>query len=205
MIAQIAVGVVGIFLVRGYLSLKPAPPKVCGTPGGPPVTSPRIKLRDGRYLAYKESGVSREKAKYKIILVHGFDSSKDLSLSISQDLIEEFQIYFLLYDRAGYGESDPYPERSVKSEAYDMEELGDKLQIGPKFHVVGISMGAYPVWGCLRYIPDRLSGAGLVVPSVNYWWPSLPAETSRTIRRLTAQDRRTFRIAHYAPPWLFNW
>lgn len=72
-----------------------------------------------------------------------------------QELVEELSIYFLFFDRAGYGESDPYPSRSVKSEAFDIQELADKLQIGSKFYVIGISMGAYPIWGCLKYIPHR--------------------------------------------------
>ncbi len=71
-----------------------------------------------------------------------------------QETLQELSIYFLFFDRAGYGESDPYPSRSVKSEAYDIQELADKLQIGPKFHVIGVSMGAYPVYACLKYIPD---------------------------------------------------
>ncbi len=72
-----------------------------------------------------------------------------------QELVEELQIYFLFFDRAGYGESDPNPSRSVKSDAYDIQELADKLQIGSKFYVIGISMGAYPVYGCLKYLPQR--------------------------------------------------
>lgn len=72
-----------------------------------------------------------------------------------QELIYDLGIYFLYFDRAGYGESDPYPSRSVKSEAYDIEELADKLQIGKKFYIIGMSIGAYPVWGCLKYIPHR--------------------------------------------------
>lgn len=72
-----------------------------------------------------------------------------------QELIEEMGIYFLLFDRAGYGQSDPNPSRTVKSEAYDIQELVDKLQIGLRFYVIGISMGAYPVYSCLKYIPHR--------------------------------------------------
>ena len=71
------------------------------------------------------------------------------------ELIEDLGIYFLSYDRAGYGESDPYPSRSIKSEAYDIQELADKLQIGPRFYVIGISLGACAVYGCLKYIPHR--------------------------------------------------
>lgn len=72
-----------------------------------------------------------------------------------QELIEELGIYFLHFDRAGYGESDPHSSRSVKSEAYDIQELADKLEIGDKFYIIGMSMGGYPVWSCLKYIPHR--------------------------------------------------
>lgn len=81
--ASLFVTVTG-FAVYAYRSLNPPPPKRCGTPNGPPVTSPRIRLSDGRNLAYKERGVPKEIAKYKVILVHGFDSSKDIYLPLSQ-------------------------------------------------------------------------------------------------------------------------
>ncbi|KAK1587680.1 hypothetical protein Q3G72_015769 [Acer saccharum] len=124
-----------------------------------------------------ETGVSKEVAKHKVIIIHGFDSSKDLHLPISQELIKEFKIYFLFFDRPGYGESDSDPSCSFKSEAYDVQELADKL----------------------------LSGAALVVPFVHYWWPCLPANLSiESFKRLPLQDQMTFRIAHYTP-WLFYW
>ncbi|KAG6761913.1 hypothetical protein POTOM_035154 [Populus tomentosa] len=135
--------------------IQPPPPNICGLPGGPPVTSPRIKLSDGRYLAYRERGVAKEKSEFKIIMVHGFDNSKDMALVASQELILELRIYFLSFDRAGYGESDPNPNRSVKSDTFDIQELADKLQLGSNFYVLGISMGGYPTWGCLKYIPNR--------------------------------------------------
>jgi hypothetical protein len=53
---------------------------------GPHITSPapRIKLRDGRHLAYREYGIPKEKAKYKIVVVHGYESSKDETFPASQ-------------------------------------------------------------------------------------------------------------------------
>lgn len=72
-----------------------------------------------------------------------------------QELIEKLGIYFLLYDRAGYGDSDPNSKRSLKSEAYDIQELADQLKLGPKFYVIGVSMGSYPAWSCLKHIPHR--------------------------------------------------
>lgn len=64
------------FLAWAYQVIRPPPPKICGTADGPPVTAARIKLRDGRHLAYEEHGVPRDVAKYKIIDIHGFDSCR---------------------------------------------------------------------------------------------------------------------------------
>ena len=62
-----------VFLAWAYKATQPPPPKICGSPDGPPVTATRIKLSDGRHLAYKEHGVPKETAKYKIVYVHAFD------------------------------------------------------------------------------------------------------------------------------------
>lgn len=206
MTVKVAVAVVVCLIGWAYVAiLKPPPTKVCGTPGGPPVTSPRVRLSDGRHLAYKEAGVPKEDAKYKVVIMHGYASSKDFNLIFSQELIDDLQIYLLSFDRAGYGESDPHPKRSVKSEAFDTQELADILHIGNKFYVIGISMGGYPAWSCLNYIPHRLSGAALVVPVANFWWPSVPTSLSKeTLSSLPLQDRWAIRVAHYTP-WLFNW
>ncbi|KAF8110318.1 hypothetical protein N665_0085s0046 [Sinapis alba] len=160
-----------------------------------------VKLRDGRFLAYRESGVPKEEAKYKIILVHGFGRSKDLNFSASKELVEELGVYLLFYDRSGYGESDSNTKHSLKSEVDDIEELADQLEIGPKFYLIGFSMGAYPTWGCLKHIPHRLSGVAFVAPVVNYLWPSLP-------KKLIKNDYRGsllkwgLRLSKFAPRML---
>ena len=64
------------FLAWAYQAIQPPQPNKCGSPGGPPVTATRIKLSDGRHLAYKEHGVPKNEAKYKIVYVHGFDSCR---------------------------------------------------------------------------------------------------------------------------------
>lgn len=64
-------------------------------------------------------------------------------------------MYIVSFDRPGYGESDPDPNRTVKSLALDVEELADKLGMGAKFYVMGFSMGGQAVWGCLKFIPHR--------------------------------------------------
>ncbi|CAH1444032.1 unnamed protein product [Lactuca virosa] len=84
MIAKVAIVVVGGFLGWIYTRIKPPPPRVYGSPGGPPITSARIQLNDGRHLSYREWGVSKDKANNKIIVTHCFYISKDMKLLISQ-------------------------------------------------------------------------------------------------------------------------
>ncbi|KAJ1390260.1 Alpha/Beta hydrolase fold [Sesbania bispinosa] len=155
-----------------------------------PVVSPRIKLRDGRHLAYIERGVPKDIAKYKIIIVHGFGSSKEMNFLAPQELIDELGIYLLQYDRAGYGESDPNPKRSLKSEALDIQELADQLEIGAQFYVIGVSMGSYATWSCLKYLPHR--------------WPSLPGSLIREDYRRKLV-RWALWLANYCPTLLHWW
>lgn len=192
-------------IALAYQAIKPPPSKICGSPNGPPVTSSRIKLKDGRHLAYTESGIPKEKAKHKIIFIHGFDSCKYDMFPLSQEVVQELGVYVLSFDRAGYGESDPNPKQSEKSTALDIEELADQLERGSKFYVIGYSIGGEIIWACLKHIPHRLMGAAIVAPFSNYWWPGLPANSSReAYDQQLLQDKWAVRVAHYAP-WLVYW
>ncbi|KAF5446294.1 hypothetical protein F2P56_031931 [Juglans regia] len=208
MLKRITVVLLIGLLAWAYQATYPPPPSICGSPGGPPVTAPRIKLRDGRRLAYKENGVSKEVAKYKIIFIHGFGSTRHdtvIAANLPPEFIEGLGLYIVSFDRPGYGESDPDPKRSVKSLALDIEELADQLGFGSKFYVIGLSMGGQVVWGCLKYIPHRLAGATLLAPVVNYWWQGFPANLStEAYNKQPPQDQWTLRVAHYIP-WLTYW
>ncbi|CAN6983460.1 hypothetical protein Bca4012_005652 [Brassica carinata] len=201
-------GVVRLVLSVGvlacvYQSVQPPPPKMFTA-----VTSPRIKLRDGRHLAYKELGAPREEAKFKMIYIHGFDSCMHDSFffhNLLPALLEELKICIVSFDRPGYGESDPDPNRTPRSIAFDIEELADGLGLGPKFSVIGFSMGGQIIWSCLHYIPHRLGGAAMVAPVVNYWWRNLPAKLSKeALSLMLPRDQWMLRVAHYAP-WLTSW
>ncbi|CAH8346205.1 unnamed protein product [Eruca vesicaria subsp. sativa] len=191
-----------LFTACFYQSIQPPPVKTFS------VTSPRVKLRDGRHLAYKEHGVSRDIARYKIVYIHGFDSCRHdayFSNSISQGLVEELMIYSVSFDRPGYGESDPDPNRTPRSIALDIEQLADGLGLGPKFYVLGFSLGGQITWSCLHYIPHRLAGVTLVAPVINFWWRNLPVNMSKeALSALLPRDRWALRVAHYMP-WLTYW
>ncbi|CAK8562028.1 unnamed protein product [Lathyrus sativus] len=203
----VAVLVIG-FLAWAYQVTQPPPPNICGSPDGPPITAPRIKLRDGRHLAYKEHGVPKDEAKYKIISIHGFTSCRHDTVvadTLSPDVVKDLGVYFVSFDRPGYGESDPDPNRTLKSIALDVEELADQLGLGSKFYVVGVSMGGQVVWNCLKHIPHRLAGAALLAPVVNFWWPDLPANlAAEAYSQYKLRDRWAIRVAHYTP-WLTYW
>ncbi|CAN6703603.1 unnamed protein product [Malus baccata var. baccata] len=192
-------------LAWAYQAARPPPPNICGSPGGPPVTASRIRLRDGRFLAYKEHGVPKQVAKYKIIFVHPFFSSRHDPIIATTEVIEDLGVYIVSFDRPGHGESDPDPKRTTKSLALDIEELGDQLELGSKFYVIGYSMGEQVIWKCLQYIPHRLVGAALIAPVINYWWPGLPANLSSYVyKKQPPQDQWALRAAHYIP-WLTYW
>jgi len=78
-----------------------------------------------------------------------------MPICFSQELAESLGVYIVSFDRPGYGESDPDPSRTPKSIALDIEELADQLELGPKFYVIGFSMGGEIIWACLKYIPHR--------------------------------------------------
>ncbi|XP_052623597.1 uncharacterized protein LOC128128875 [Lactuca sativa] len=110
-------------------------------------SSGRIKLSDGRYLAYKERGVPKNESTYRVVIVHGFASNKEMNFMATQKLMDELGIYLEQFDRAGYGDSDPNPKRSFKSESSDIQELADQLQLdifGVKLHKWGSEMTELP-------------------------------------------------------------
>ncbi|GJX33731.1 alpha/beta hydrolase fold protein [Tanacetum coccineum] len=197
-----------LFCAWVYQTAIPPPPKTLGSPDGLLITSSRIKLHDGRYLAYEESGVPKDKAKSKVIFLHGFGCSKynnPYVTGASPGVVEELGVYTVAIDRPGYGESDPDPNRTIKSMAFDIEELADELNLGPKFYVIGHSMGGMIVWSCLKYIPHRLAGAVLIAPGINFWWPNMPSNlTNEAFSRQVKQDQWSYRVAHYVP-WLSYW
>ena len=58
----------------------------------------------------------------------------------------------------------------------------------------------------IGYIIYRLVGACLVVPFVNYWWPSIPpALAKQSFRKLPRLFQFTYGIAHYTPLIYYWW
>ena len=104
------------------------------------------------------------------------------------------------FDRAGYGQSDPNPKRSIKSDVEDVEDVADGLKLRPKFYVIATSIGGYTGWGLLKYKPERLAGIALSAPVVNFWWPGLPkSELTKAWDTQRIGDKMSLSITHYLP------
>ncbi|KAK7257737.1 hypothetical protein RIF29_31932 [Crotalaria pallida] len=168
-----------------------------------PPTADCIVLPDGRFMAYKERGVSAEKARFSIIAPHTFLSSRLAGIpGVKDSLLEEFGIHLLTYDLPGFGESDPHPKRNLESSATDMAFLADALGV-IKFWVVGYSSGSMHAWAALRYIPDRLAGAAMFAPMVNPYDPIMTREERRrTWSKWTRKRQFLYFLARRCPRFL---
>lgn len=205
-VAGVVVVGVGMFITWLHRSVPPPPPKICGSPDGPPVTALRVKLKDGRHVAYKEFGVPRDIAQYKVIFVHGFNGSRHLAPDFSKAFLEKHSIYVVSFDRAGYGQSDPNPSRNIKSEAQDIEQLADLLELGSTFYLLPESIGGYSGWSCLKYIPHRLAGVGMIVPVTNFWWKCFSKEEfKQAFGTQVLMDRLFLRVVRHLPWLTYFW
>ncbi|KAG0477051.1 hypothetical protein HPP92_013892 [Vanilla planifolia] len=133
-----------------------------------PPNASLIQLPDGRFMAYKEQGVSTKRARFTMIAPHSFLSSRLAGIpGIKESLLEEFGVRFITYDLPGFGESDPHPSRNLNSSAIDMLHLANAVGVMDKFWVLGYSGGGMHAWAAVRYIPHRLAGVAMFAPMIN--------------------------------------
>ncbi|KAI5665333.1 hypothetical protein M9H77_24656 [Catharanthus roseus] len=170
----------------------------------PPPSAVRIQLPDGRYLAYHELGVPADRARFSLIVPHGFISSRLAGIpGIKLSLLEEFGVRLVTYDRPGFGESDPHPDRNHNSSAVDMLQLAESVGIKDKFWILGYSDGAMHAWAALKYIPQRVAGAAMFAPLVNPYDSSMTKEEmSRTWEKWTRKRKFMYYLARRFPKLL---
>lgn len=170
----------------------------------PPPTAVCVLLPDGRSLAYHELGVPAGRARYTIIVVHGFLFSRLAGVpGINLSLLEEYGVRMVSYDRPGYGESDPHPDRSLNSSAHDILHLADATGVKDKFWILAYSDGAMHAMAALNYIPERIAGAALFAPMVNPYDSSMiKEEATRTWEKWTRRRKFMFYLARRCPKLL---
>ncbi|CAI5989409.1 unnamed protein product [Closterium sp. NIES-65] len=200
-VVALIIAIWAVFIFRAIQ----APPPIPLTDAD--VTSPRVRLSDGRHVAYHEMGAAADVAKYQVLVVHAWQTCRLSMLpNITQEFLEANGIRLVSYDRAGYGQSDPNPGRTLQSDVRDAAEVATLVGLGEKFYLVATSMGTYVALGALRYIPHRLKGLTIISVVGNLWDPTWPKhEFTATWQQMPVQDRITLLLARHVPSLLHVW
>ncbi|KAL2933895.1 hypothetical protein RDABS01_017014 [Bienertia sinuspersici] len=169
-----------------------------------PPSASTILLPDGRHIAYHEQGVPGNKARFTLISPHAFLSSRLSGIpGIKASLLEEFGVRLITYDLPGFGESDPHPSRDLNSSAIDVLHLANALGLNDKFWLFGYSSAAMHAWATIKYLSNRVAGAGFVAPMINPYESSMTKEeTSKTWGSWEQRRKFMFSTARRLPSFL---
>ena len=122
------------------------------------------KARDGRKLAFVRRGAEDG---VPVIVCHGTPGSRR-TRHPDPEMYERHGVKMVVYDRPGYGESDPHIGRSVADAAPDIDAIADELGFD-RFAVVGGSGGAPHALACGALLQDRVLRVGaLVTPAPSH-------------------------------------
>jgi pimeloyl-ACP methyl ester carboxylesterase len=123
----------------------------------------RIKTPDGRTLAVQEEGDPDGKP----VLVHnGTPNSRMLYAPHIADA-DARGIRLISYDRPGYGESSPRPQRNVAACADDVRTICAALGI-TRLATWGVSGGGPHVLACAALLPDLVAAAASLASPAPY-------------------------------------
>jgi pimeloyl-ACP methyl ester carboxylesterase len=149
-----------------------------------------VQRGDGRVLAYADAG---DVDGAPVLWFHGIPGSRlDLVHTYGEDLLDGAGIRLIGIDRPGFGKSGFQRRRRFRDWPDDISAVMEKLGI-ERFGVVGYSCGGPYVAECVRAMPDRLAGAG-IVSGVG------PSEMPRFRKGLNQVDSVMTRLARIAPP-----
>ena len=151
----------------------------------------KVRLRDGRNLAYHEYG---QISGYPILLFHGTPGSR-LWFIDDEPISHELGIRLLALDRPGYGGSDPQPDRNLFDWVNDVKEAVQHWQLH-EYSVLGVSGGGAYAAACAYHAPLGLRSAALV-SSV------MPFVSGKPPRSMSRINRAVFWLCRYMP-WLMR-
>ena len=117
-----------------------------------------VRAGDGRTLAYVERGRADG---VPVMVCHGTPGSR-YTRHPDKAIYERHGVRAIVYDRPGYGRSDPKPRRSVADAAADVEAIADDFGFD-RFAVVGGSGGAPHALACGALLGDRVIRVGALV------------------------------------------
>lgn len=150
-----------------------------------------IRLRDGRKLAYVESGNLEG---MPVIFLHGNPGSR-LMRHPDDALTASLGVRLIAPDRPGYGHSDFKKGRTLLDMPADIEQLANALGLG-RFAVMGVSAGGPYVAACAYRLGERLTGAAIVSGSA-------PFNRSGAMAGVNRDYRAAYNMAMW-PGWLLQ-
>lgn len=153
-------------------------------------SSRRIRLPDGRILAYAEYGDPNGSP---VFLFHGTPGSRYFRHP-DESTIASLGVRLISPDRPGFGLSDFQPDRKILDWPDDLVILADDLGFA-RFGIIGYSGGGPHAAACALRIPDRLSGAALVSCPSPLSTPDLMAGTVWLNRVLFGLARESYALA----------
>lgn len=118
----------------------------------------RVRLRDGRHLAYSAAGRA---GGVPVLYMHGAIGSPVRRAPALERVIRELDLRYVMLDRPGFGDSDPHPGRSVASIARDVEDFADAVGLD-RFAVIGVSAGGPYALACAHALPYRVPATACV-------------------------------------------
>jgi len=151
----------------------------------------RVRLSDGRTLAYTEYGDPRG---MPVMFFHGTPGSR-LFHHPNSSIATDLGARLVAIDRPGFGGSDPDPERTLTDWPADVTAVADTLGIG-EFAVAGFSGGGPYVAACAAELPDRVSAAAIVGGLGPLETPNATAGMGLPLRIMLVVARRA--------PWLLR-
>jgi pimeloyl-ACP methyl ester carboxylesterase len=115
-----------------------------------------IRLHDGRWLGYRESG---DRAGTPVLFFHGFGTTRVIIQP--RDEAARLGIRLIAGDRRGNGHNTPRPGRRLLDWPADVRELADQLDL-ERFSVVGWSGGGPYALASGWRLTDRVQSVALV-------------------------------------------
>jgi pimeloyl-ACP methyl ester carboxylesterase len=117
-----------------------------------------VGVPDGRKVAVESWGPPTG---MPVFLLHGTPGSRS-GPRPRASVLYRLGIYLISYDRPGYGESDPHPNRTVADAAGDVRAIADELELD-SFGVVGRSGGGPHALACAALLEGRVQRAACLV------------------------------------------
>jgi pimeloyl-ACP methyl ester carboxylesterase len=149
----------------------------------------KVKMRDGRTLAYAEYGSPSGRP---IIYCHGVPSSRvEADLIVNGATAAALGLRVIVPDRPGMGHSDYQSGRRIVDWPDDALDLATALGLDT-FAVLGSSGGAPYAAACGARMPNRVRVVGVLGGVA-------PADAPGVFRSMSGPMRMMFRLARFAP------